>query len=78
MKIPKTSDYITHTDVIRRFVESPNRITIVDYTSTKDARSVCVLFRQFLSEREIDYVRIIQRGPDVIFYKVRKNGNRRA
>lgn len=72
MKIPKTSDYITHTDVIRRFVESPNRITIVDYISPEYAKSVCVSFRNYLEEKELKNIRIIQRGADIIIYKVRK------
>ena len=71
LKIPRTSDYITHTDVIRRFVESPNRITIVDYISIEYAKSVCVLFRNYLEEKELKNIRIIQRGPDIILYIVR-------
>ena len=71
LKIPKTSDFITHTDVIRRFVESPERITIKDYCNAKEARSVCMLFRGYVTENELEHIRIIQRGPDIILYKVR-------
>ena len=72
MKIPQTSDYITHTDVIRNFVEGPERIKLIDYCTPEEARSVCMLFRQYVNEHFISYVRIIQRGPDIIIYKVRK------
>ena len=72
MMIPKTSDFITHTDVIRNFIESPERIKLIDYCTAKEARSVCMLFRQYVNENFISYVRIIQRGPDIIIYKVRK------
>ena len=79
LNFPKTSDFITHTDVIRRFIESPLRITIIDYVSAEDARSVAMLFRMYIDEHEYNNVRVIQRSNDVIIYKERKkNGNRRT
>lgn len=69
----ETSDFITHTDVIRNFVQSPERVKLVDYCNAREAKNACVIFRKYLWENDLNYVNIIQRSGDVIFYKTTRN-----
>lgn len=65
----ETSDFITHTDVIRNFVQSPERSKLVDYCTPAEARNVAMEFRVWLSNEGIKHVNVIQRGIDILLYK---------
>lgn len=74
----ETSDLITHTDVIKRFIERGIDAQRIDYTSDKEARNASAVMRDYVNKHYYDNICIIQRGPDVLIYRSTRKRKRGA
>ena len=66
----QTRDLVTHADIIKGFALSNRTSQLVDYTTTKEARSARYCMQAWLNEHFFSGdVIIIQRFNDLLLYK---------
>lgn len=78
IKSVETKDLITHTDVIRRFVEKGTDVQKIDYVNDREAKNASTVMRMYINDHYYTNIFVIQRGPDVIIYRATRQRKRGA